>query len=129
MREIISKHQAAILQELERTVDSRHSELVEKMRLPQRTYETAMQDLRERDLVLGTKSGSKHILRLAITMAGIRALRDYIDHQARMAINPSMAVPARINVMSKDYPAWQPKPMTSCRNDGHKTRRSLGAFA
>lgn len=129
MRDIINQHQAAILAVLEATVDAKHADVTEKTGIPPSTYEREMADLREREMIFGTRTGSKNIMRLSITMKGTRALHDHIEHQQKLLIDPSMAVPARINVMADDYPAWQPKPMTSCRNNGHRNIRSLGAFA
>lgn len=127
MREIINKHQVAILQVLEGTVDAKHSDITEKTGISVKTYQPAMADLRERDLVRGTKVGSKHIVRLSITMAGIRALHDHIEHQHQLANSLSKVPPQRINLFS--LPVYVPKKQTFCRNDGNRHIRSLGAFA
>ena len=126
MREIINQPQADILALLEVTVDARHDDITGKLCTSRRAYDVAMTDLRERGLVFGTKSGSKHVLRLSITMAGIRALHDHIKHQEQLKINPSMAQPSRINLFK--LPVYQPRAQVYCRNDGHRSVRSLGAF-
>lgn len=127
MREIINKQQAAILQVLDNTVDAKHADLTEKTGIPYETYRVSMGDLRDRDMVHATKAGSRHVMRLSITMAGTRALRDYIDHQLKMQINPGMAQPSRINLF--ELPVYAVPKQAYCRNDGNRHIRSLGAFA
>ena len=127
MREIINQTQADILAILEVTVDAKHDDITGKLCTSRRAYDAAMNDLRERDLVFGTKAGSKHILRLSITMAGIRALHDHIAHKQMMATRPTTAQPSRINLFK--LPVYTPTQQTFCRNDGNRHIPSLGAFA
>lgn len=127
MREIINQTQADILAILEVTVDAKHDDITGKLCTSRRAYDVAMTDLRERGLVFGTKEGSKNVLRLSITMAGIRALHDHIKHQEQLKINPTAAMPARINLFK--LPVYKPSANVYCRNNGNRHIRSLGAFA
>jgi hypothetical protein len=118
MREIINERQALILAALESRVDARHDDLRTLTGLKDQSYFRPMTDLRERQLVDETQAGSKHVLRFSMNDKGRKALIDYEAHQRDIA--RGTATSAKINVMHKDYPTYQPKPMLCHR---------LGEFA
>ena len=118
MREIINGKQAQILAVLESRVDARHDDLKTITGLKDQSYFRPMTDLRERKLVDETQAGSKHVLRFSMNARGRKALIDYESHQRDIA--RGTATSAKINVMHKDYPTYQPKPMLCPR---------LGVFA
>lgn len=118
MREIINERQAQILAVLESRVDARHDDLRTLTGLKDQSYFRPMTDLRERKLVDETQAGIKPVLRFSINATGRKALIDYEAHQRDIA--RGAATSAKINVMHKDYPTYQPKPMLCHR---------LGEFA
>jgi len=122
MREIINTYQAEILSVLVETVDANRQDIIGKTGMSYGAYQPAISDLRERDLVRGTKSGSKHVVRLSITTSGARALTDYIERKDR--VEPQKALPPRRNLFA--FPVWSPPKPGFVRNSGNAHINSHG---